>query len=949
MLGLLLLFGLGILPACSSTPPPETPPGHDEEPDGTPSSGGSGDVLNLLLGTLPGIYFQPPITDAPVPAETSDPGLSLGIQAFSLDNTAREVGPVLSTEDGSIRFVGAAASYEGDWRPGNSLAELQKFRLEVRLPGAPPGKPACPEGVSVANGCAAFVEGMFRDGRLHLGSVDGEARPVDLANGGSLPVRITVEAGAVNTERVVLTDQPTIVEFGSGFRVEFPALQRGSTASVTVAVEPAYQYPGLELIEWASDTVIIRTDGPLEWAEDNPEIRMTLIADDRISGAANGRGPIQAALVGLADAGQAVGSAIKDAAVTAVSVAHDTGVFIGDAYVAVIELSVEYWYEKTVTLISSLKEYRDSFRPPHEGVFRVLQHLIPAPAAAASEDACETTLAESPNFFAHIDPASDAPHRMNADWTARQDTAIVMIHGWQTLSGIIDYGRPGDTRLNEAHCHTWLRIMSAFEHGPGDWEALRGRADLFAFRYDSNKRIRRSALMLADGLELLRERGYKNIVLLGHSMGGLVARDARGTLDNPDYVTGIVTVGTLHMGAAVNCTATGRRTPEHPRATEQPYCVKMLVPRSLSTYLWKEFLNLEDGSLLDGTFDLTSIYLDDVLSVANPYLERLRNQRGTFDDVVSVHGDVTRVGAVADPPYSFTSEWLAEIFGPNDGIVPVASAIASPILTMDPAEAGRNSLFTRVQPTAVARDHSQLVGGCTDCPDGRNGNPAAHDAYYDEIAQYLLMFTEEGGGGRTVVGGVIHGLSPGNWLVTAFDFSPGGQQPVGSGAPVSGNSFSLDLTRAQEAGASGFSPPAGVELVPADSELRSVTLLLFDDANANGRIDAGETVHLLNDPANTFARESDKYIQLWHSASGYSVTGESQTDAGSPVSWSVQAREGWNRWTYASRPDTVLISANPHLEELTLTVGQQLTVSGAGHGDLHLSGSSTLLTPVWLR
>lgn len=147
-------------------------------------------------------------------------------------------------------------------------------------------------------------------------------------------------------------------------------------------------------------------------------------------------------------------------------------------------------------------------------------------------------------------------------------------------------------------------------------------------------------------------------------------------------------------------------------------------------------------------------------------------------------------------------------------------------------------------------------------------------------------------------------LPAGKWSVTVLYpsvlYGSDSYSQIGGAAPLDGNgSFTLDL--------SGVTPPPvplttinvppGVTVDPSGVQGAGFSLITFDDANVNGTIDSGEDVRVLEDPSNTFGGgELDlKYVDRAHT-----ITGTSSTTSGDPVTWSVDAAEGWGRTVYST-------------------------------------------------
>ncbi len=117
-----------------------------------------------------------------------------------------------------------------------------------------------------------------------------------------------------------------------------------------------------------------------------------------------------------------------------------------------------------------------------------------------------------------------------------QTRAVVLIHG---LSLTLD-----DATAARAGLQLWQYPGSPVI------QALAGKADVFAFAYGQNASVDRIAELpaLRESVLRLKKMGYGEIILLGHSAGGIVARQFAE--DNPDAgVTKVVQVCTPNGGS----------------------------------------------------------------------------------------------------------------------------------------------------------------------------------------------------------------------------------------------------------------------------------------------------------------------------------------------------------------------------------------------------------------
>ncbi len=94
-----------------------------------------------------------------------------------------------------------------------------------------------------------------------------------------------------------------------------------------------------------------------------------------------------------------------------------------------------------------------------------------------------------------------------------QDRAVVLLHGLRV--------QPFSSRkVRQAEFQPWQKPLSRLV------QALAPHADVFAFAYSQNADLATIAAhpALAEHVQGLRDQGYREVVLVGHSAGGLLAR-----------------------------------------------------------------------------------------------------------------------------------------------------------------------------------------------------------------------------------------------------------------------------------------------------------------------------------------------------------------------------------------------------------------------------------------
>lgn len=118
-----------------------------------------------------------------------------------------------------------------------------------------------------------------------------------------------------------------------------------------------------------------------------------------------------------------------------------------------------------------------------------------------------------------------------------QDRAVVLIHGlWPHLFS--------SAKVNKAEMQPWQFADSAMV------KALTGEADVFAFAYGQTTAADDVADIpdLSNSVRALKAQGYREIVLVGHSAGGIIAREF--VEDHPDSgVTKVIQIDAPNSGS----------------------------------------------------------------------------------------------------------------------------------------------------------------------------------------------------------------------------------------------------------------------------------------------------------------------------------------------------------------------------------------------------------------
>jgi pimeloyl-ACP methyl ester carboxylesterase len=136
--------------------------------------------------------------------------------------------------------------------------------------------------------------------------------------------------------------------------------------------------------------------------------------------------------------------------------------------------------------------------------------LAPSVWAAGQDRA----LVQTPPSPVELKFAQVAPEHKTAATFARspnQDRAVVLVHGLRWRDGLASH---------RANFESWQRSDSTLV------KTLKKDADVFAFAYGQNVAVDRIAALgeLTDNLRRVRQLGYKEMILVGHSAGGLIVR-----------------------------------------------------------------------------------------------------------------------------------------------------------------------------------------------------------------------------------------------------------------------------------------------------------------------------------------------------------------------------------------------------------------------------------------
>jgi len=390
------------------------------------------------------------------------------------------------------------------------------------------------------------------------------------------------------------------------------------------------------------------------------------------------------------------------------------------------------------------------------GPHRAGLHRVDLSAFATAGATCDAALATS--FTHRSEQGALVPEA---------DTAVVFVHGWLTLAGLFQWNLGDTLSTMPEHCHQWEPLLAAAASATGPYAVIRNASDVYTFRYNSNRRVAISAAALAAEVRGLEAAGYERVVLVGHSMGGLVIHDARarlladaavplGAADMP-----VVTLGTPYMGGPLGCTVALAGVCQAVHAatlfgTVSAPVVGMDSTLDLASALTIPYARLFRIGHVHRTVTGPPVPLP---YVRNPYLLALWQDVDLSDPSVTAFVGRSDVNPFyGSNMYVTTAALVATGWGANDGIVPLASARASTAL------GGSNPAPRLPNRIEVGRDHGFVAKGCMaedterPCPVGG----LVGDPHLDVVAQSIAgaarppkLTVTPGGVAGTVPEGVV--------------------------------------------------------------------------------------------------------------------------------------------------------------------------------------------------
>ena len=283
----------------------------------------------------------------------------------------------------------------------------------------------------------------------------------------------------------------------------------------------------------------------------------------------------------------------------------------------------------------------------------------------------------------------------NAGMVDAERTPLILVHGWQVL---VQFQALDKTQFFPGLC-AWEEFTKNYtntDSTSAGLQMLRDEYQLFTYSYNSENSIHVNAQQLADKVSSVF--GNQEVVLLAHSMGGLVSNIYREEF--PNNIRRIITAATPNMGSSMlNCKASiplGIDGYSQCGEAEFDDTVKRNL-ESKANFLplgafinWLEFainsyqgtrdLSWQPGGIsISQKFEpcnLVGLCPVTILSEDNPILTEI-NGKSAFDKRTALYGVYPDTNPLTDPEKILANALRDETGHENDGIVPFQSACLS--------------------------------------------------------------------------------------------------------------------------------------------------------------------------------------------------------------------------------------------------------------------------------
>ena len=276
---------------------------------------------------------------------------------------------------------------------------------------------------------------------------------------------------------------------------------------------------------------------------------------------------------------------------------------------------------------------------------------------------------------------------------------IILIHGWQ--SGL-------DLACKEPHKTVWKNFIDYFFSD----DDLKEQFVLFSYRYDSDHAIKDNAKELRDKIDEIF--GSVEIVLIGKSMGGLLAHTYFQKYNGKSKVSKLITLGTPYHGSPLVQAVKGLIY-----ITEKELEFGAGIALSIDPFL---------ALATPGTFDLSWDNFDNNVRIlsGNEVLTDINSDNSNF----SIY---TAFGGYMNPESTHPSKYDGGFiinkllsYTENDGVVPVVSALYKKYSDIDGfiKQLNKDDEYYEFD-----YDHTQISSGECNC---------SSDQIFDKIKNELI-------------------------------------------------------------------------------------------------------------------------------------------------------------------------------------------------------------------